>query len=98
MSSSGPAQQGQFEVLYFAGAGSYTKRDVEHMSAPLPLKDLFAELEARYPGIKDKVLDSCLVTINLEYVDIPSPLENQKDEVIIHDGDKVAIIPPVSSG
>lgn len=60
---------------------------------------LFEVLEEKYPGIKNKVLSSCAVTINLEYVDV----EEDDDETpkvarVIQDGDEVAIIPPVSSG
>jgi len=45
--------------------------------------------------MKAKVLESCLVTINLEYVDMP---ENGDKGQVINEGDEVAIIPPVSSG
>ncbi|THV55542.1 hypothetical protein BGAL_0007g00730 [Botrytis galanthina] len=79
-------KEGQFTVLYFATASSYTAKDSETFSAPLPLSRLFETLEDRYNGIKDNVLRSCLVTINLD------------TETIIKDGDEVAIIPPVSSG
>ncbi|KAG6017430.1 hypothetical protein E4U54_007266 [Claviceps lovelessii] len=65
-----PPPTGHFNVLYFAGASSYTGRDCEAWPAPLPLAKLFAELESKYPGFKDKILDSCMVTINLDYVDI----------------------------
>ena len=52
----------------------------------------FNELEKKYPGIKEKVLDSCAVTVNLEYVDL------EENTAVIKDGDEVGIIPPVSSG
>ncbi|KAG5972705.1 hypothetical protein E4U55_000743 [Claviceps digitariae] len=87
---------GHFNVLYFAGASSYTGRDCEALPAPLPLAKLFVELESKYPGFKDKTLGSCMVTINLEYVDIPDvDVENGP---VIQEFDEVAIIPPVSSG
>ncbi|KAG5951200.1 hypothetical protein E4U53_003585 [Claviceps sorghi] len=86
---------GHFNVLYFAGASSYTGRDREAWPAPLPLAKLFAELESKYPGFKDTVLDSCMVTINLDYVDIN---EGGDDGPVIQESDEVAIIPPVSSG
>ena len=59
----------------------------------MEIAKLHDELEKLYPGIKAKVLDSSALTINLEYVD---PLESAGQQ--IHEGDEVAIIPPVSSG
>jgi len=91
---------GHFNLLYFASASSYTRKEGEALPAPLALKDLFPVLEERYKGIRAGVLDSCLVTINLEYVDVPTGESdrNGSDEVVIKEGDEVAIIPPVSSG
>jgi molybdopterin converting factor small subunit len=91
------APPGHFLLLYFASAASYTAKDFETFDAPLPLSSLFDHLEKQYTGIKQKVLDSCLVTINLEYVDIPNS-EKGDSELVIKAGDEVAIIPPVSSG
>lgn len=91
------SKEGHFTVLYFATASSYTSKDSETFAAPLPLSRLFDTLEDRYNGMKDNVLRSCLVTINLEYVDIPET-GSDNTEIIIKDGDEVAIIPPVSSG
>lgn len=100
-----------FKMLYFAAASSYTKKDSDFFEAPLPLSRLFGVLEEKYPGIKQRVLRSCAVTVNLEYVDVDvddgvEPGErngagsgNEKNSVvIIQAGDEVAIIPPVSSG
>ena len=86
---------GHFNVLYFASASSYAGKDREALPAPMPLSKLFAELEARHPGVKAKILDSCLVTINLDYVDMP---EGDAEGPLIEEADEVAIIPPVSSG
>lgn len=91
------APPGHFLLLYFASAASYTAKDFEAFEAPLPLSTLFNHLEKHYDGIKQKVLDSCLVTINLEYVDIPD-CEKGEREIFIEAGDEVAIVPPVSSG
>ncbi|PSS27929.1 hypothetical protein M430DRAFT_160724 [Amorphotheca resinae ATCC 22711] len=96
MSISSKASAGHFTILYFASASSYTSKDSEILQAPLPLSKLFETLEERYPGIKAKVLESCLVTVNLEYVDVTG--ESAGDQTIIQEGDEVAIIPPVSSG
>ena len=47
--------------------------------------------------MKDKVLSSCAVTVNLTYIDIDG--EDAPDAgLVIKEGDEVAIIPPVSSG
>jgi molybdopterin converting factor small subunit len=99
------APSGHFSVLYFASAASFTARSSEHLPAPLEASKLFAALEERHPGITDKVLSSCAVTVNLEYVDVDG--EEWKDDgdgswsnrkLVINEGDEVAIIPPVSSG
>jgi molybdopterin converting factor small subunit len=87
--------KGHFNVLYFASASSVAGKEYEAFPAPLPLGKLFSTLEERYPGITPKVLKSCLVTVNLDYVDIP---KDDDDEQKIQEGDEVAIIPPVSSG
>lgn len=88
---------GHFTVLYFAAVASYTSKESESLEAPLPLGKLFDVLEDKYPGIEAKLLGSCLVTVNLEYVDV-SGEEEGSDTVVIGEGDEVAIIPPVSSG
>lgn len=85
-------QAAKFKILYFAAASSFTKKQTEELPAPLRISDLFNELEKKYPGIKEKVLDSCAVTVNLEYVDL------EENTVVIKDGDEVGVIPPVSSG
>ena len=91
--------KGHFNILYFATAGSYTSKNVEALPAPLSLSKLFSTLEERYEGIRASVLDHSLVTINLTYVDVADD-EAAKDgeEIVIQEGDEVAIIPPVSSG
>jgi molybdopterin converting factor small subunit len=99
MSSNFKVPPGHFVVLYFASAGSFTAREHEFFEAPLPLSRLFQTLENQYNGMQTKVLESCLVTVNLEYVDVPQAGgEGMDQEYIIQAGDEVAIIPPVSSG
>jgi molybdopterin synthase sulfur carrier subunit len=88
---------GHFNVLYFASAGTFTAKESESFPAPLPISKLFDTLETRYAGIKAKILDSSLVTVNLNYVDMPEKPEDPNQHVI-KEGDEVAIIPPVSSG
>jgi molybdopterin converting factor small subunit len=97
MATSAKAPPGHYTILYFASASSYTSKDSEHLPAPLPLSKLFDTLEEKYGGIKAKVLETCLVTVNLEYVDLPEGTGNGS-EMVIKEGDEVAIIPPVSSG
>ncbi|KAI5787650.1 molybdopterin synthase small subunit CnxG [Peziza echinospora] len=90
-----------FTILYFAAASSYTGRSSDSLPAPLAASKLFPLLEQKYPGITKKVLDSCLVTVNLEYVDIPGASgasTPEEEDVVIEAGSEVAIIPPVSSG
>ncbi|KAG6041563.1 hypothetical protein E4U41_003579 [Claviceps citrina] len=98
MAASSPPRppSGHFNVLYFAGANSFTGKEFEPLPAPLPLAELFAELDSRYPGFWDKVLHSCIVTVNLMYVAIPET--GDIDGLVIRELDEVAIIPPVSSG
>jgi len=83
-------------VLFFASAGSFTSKQQQAFPAPMSIKKLFDALEESYSGIKERILESCLVTVNLEYVDIPGP--DDGDGLEIRAGDEVAIIPPVSSG
>jgi molybdopterin converting factor small subunit len=95
------APAGHFSILYFAAAASFTGKSTEHLLAPVPASQLFAKLEERYPGISKKVLESCAVTVNLEYVDIEADgsVDLPPDSIpVIKEGDEVAIIPPVSSG
>ncbi len=102
---------GQFTLLYFASAASYTQKSSDRFSAPLPVSQLFQLLEENYPGMQKAVLDTCAVTINLDYVDLESEEPHDDDDSHSHDegkkmpnsrmiqeGDEVAIIPPVSSG
>ncbi|OTA93625.1 hypothetical protein M434DRAFT_288788 [Hypoxylon sp. CO27-5] len=89
--------EGHFNILYFASASSFISKEFETLPAPLPLRKLFDTLEEKYNGIKDKVLSSCLVTVNLNYVDVPDS-NDESSQAVIQEGDEVAIIPPVSSG
>jgi molybdopterin converting factor small subunit len=91
------APAGHFSILYFAAASTFTAKPSEHLPAPLEAHKLFATLEERYPGIGAKVLSSCAVTVNLEYVDVDGD-DGEQSSLVIKGGDEVAIIPPVSSG
>jgi len=91
---------GSFTLLYFASASTFTRKTSEQIPAPLGASKLFEVLEEKYPGFRKKVLSSCAVTINLEYIDVERDTEDDTSQVdqIIQEGDEVAIIPPVSSG
>lgn len=96
---SGPkAPAGHFTLLYFAASTSYTQKEHDFIPAPLPISQLFDRLEERYPGIKERVLSSSAVTVNLDYVDLQDEGSQDTGGLVIHEGDEVAIIPPVSSG
>lgn len=97
---------GTFTIHYFASASTYTQKPTEHLPAPMPLSNLFPALESRYPGIGQKVLGSCGVSLDGEYVDVGVDLnavsEGKTPDAgntrVIGVGAEVAIIPPVSSG
>lgn len=97
--ATGKPPSGHFNLLYFASASTYAKKSSEHIPAPLEASKLFEVLEEKYPGIKNKILSSCAVTINLDYVDVEEDDNGTlKGARMIQEGDEVAIIPPVSSG
>ena len=91
------APEGHFTILYFAAASTFTGKTSEHLPAPVRARDLFAVLEERYPDIRNKVLSSSAMTVNMEYVDVGEDDAEDADKQI-GEGDEVAIIPPVSSG
>ncbi|PWY78078.1 hypothetical protein BO94DRAFT_537861 [Aspergillus sclerotioniger CBS 115572] len=82
-----------FQIHYFASASTYTGKQTERLAAPLPLSLLFDTLDSMYPGIREKVLSSCGVSLGDEYVDMV-----EDSQVVIKEGEEVAVIPPVSSG
>lgn len=91
------ASPGHFSVLYFASAASFTRKSSDEIPAPLTVADLYNHLEGKYPGIREEVLTSSLLTINLQYVDTEEDGLDTPSKMI-NEGDEVAIIPPVSSG
>lgn len=92
------ASPGHFSLLYFASAATFTRKASEELAAPISVAELFAHLEKAYPGIREKVLASSLLTINLEYVDVDEEKAENATPRMINEGDEVAVIPPVSSG
>lgn len=89
---------GHFTLLYFAASTSYTRKELDFLPAPLLLSQLYEKLEEKYPGIREKVLASSAVTVNLDYVDVEEEAAKGAQGLMVHEGDEVAIIPPVSSG
>lgn len=99
----GKPPPGHFRILYFASAASFTRKAFDDFPAPLDLAKLSQFLESKYFGMKQGVLGSCAVALNLEYVDMDearafSGFGITPTAVVIKEGDEVAIIPPVSSG
>lgn len=92
------APAGQFTVLYFASSSSYTHKQYDFFTGPILLSQMPDVLEKQYPGIKDKVLGSCALTVNLDYVDLDEESGKGEQGLTVQPGDEVAIIPPVSSG
>ncbi|KAF2215835.1 hypothetical protein CERZMDRAFT_109689 [Cercospora zeae-maydis SCOH1-5] len=96
--SSHKAPSGHFTILYFAASTSFTEKEHDFLPAPLLLSQLYDKLDEKYPGIKEKVLSSSAVTVNLDYVDVDEERAKGDKGFAIQAGDEVAIIPPVSSG
>jgi molybdopterin converting factor small subunit len=92
------APAGHFTVLYFASSSSYTHKQHDFFPGPLLLSKVPDLLEKQYPGIREKILGSCALTMNLDYVDLEEEIGKGEQGLIVHPGDEVAIIPPVSSG
>lgn len=92
------APPGHFTLLYFASASSFTHKNHEFLPSPVAVCELFSVLDEKYSGMKQKVLSSCAVTVNLDYVDLQEEAEKGEDGLVIKEGDEVAILPPVSSG
>jgi len=97
MAAPAPAPSGHFAILYFATASAFTGKTGEHLPAPVRAGELFDVLGQRYPGIREEVLTSCAVTVNLDYVEVADEGARDRDRIIV-EGDEVAIIPPVSAG
>lgn len=98
MASAAPtAPAGTCTILYFASASSFTGKDSDSFPAPVALSDLYALLEEKYPGIRASILDNSMLTVNLEYVDVPA-VDSGEIGMMIESGFEVAIIPAVSSG
>jgi molybdopterin synthase sulfur carrier subunit len=80
----------KIKILFFAAAREHVgNRKVEwELPEGLAAGQLKQELCCRFPAMK-ALMEGISVAINAEYVD---------DSAVLHDGDEVAIIPPVSGG
>jgi molybdopterin converting factor small subunit len=92
------APAGHFTVLYFASSSSYTHKQHDYFPGPLLLSQVPDLLEMQYPGIKEKLLGSCMLTVNLDYVDAEEEAAKGEQGLTVQPGDDLAIIPPVSAG
>jgi len=82
-------------VLYFAAASSATGISQEEIPIPdeFKLSDLPPLLHARYPNSKlDEILKTSRWSVDLEMVD------DDLDQVMLHGGEEVGVICPVSGG
>jgi molybdopterin converting factor small subunit len=85
-------------VLYFASASSHTGKSHDFLPVPLKITELYGALDKKYPGFREKVLDSAAITVNLDYVDLDEECAKGEECTVICAGDEVGVIPPVSSG
>ncbi|QIW99498.1 hypothetical protein AMS68_005016 [Peltaster fructicola] len=95
------APPSHFTVLYFASASSYAKKPSgghDFLRAPILATSLFDALETLYPGMKEKVLSSCLLNIDDEYIDLDEEAQKGEQGMMIQAGSIVVIVPPVSAG
>ena len=80
----------QVRVVYFGilrDMASHDRESVE-LADGTRLAELYSQLQQRIPGLA-KFANSLALSINYEYASLDAPL---------HDGDEVALLPPVSGG
>ena len=77
-------------VLYFAGAKEATGVRMESIELPenASVKELLSNLSMMHPKIRD-MLNIIQISVNYEVVD---------KGTVLHEGDEVAILPPISGG
>lgn len=77
-------------VLYFQliRTATGTEREDIELSDPARVEDLISHLEQRHPNLR-RYVPTLLIAVNEEWA------ERKKE---LHDGDTVALMPPVSGG
>jgi molybdopterin converting factor small subunit len=81
-------------ILYFAAARDITgltEELVQFQIESIPLCDVLESLFAQHKGLRE-IWSRSLTSVNIELVD------NDIANIMINDGDEIAIIPPVSGG
>ena len=58
MAEDANAKTETFALLLFAAASTYCDADSLDLRAPMTVREILAHLDAKYPGMKSKVLDS----------------------------------------
>ena len=94
------------KVLFFAKAKELVKassQDIELNSKFNAVEDLLEVVETKFPGLKS--LNRCFVlALNEEYLSEEGMIENEMQlkqkspEILLRDGDELAVIPPLSGG
>ncbi|CAO3646083.1 unnamed protein product [Cunninghamella echinulata] len=81
------------QVLYFAGIVDITQINKEGITikkeTTYTIEDVIKILIEKYGDRLEKILDTCMFAVNMEYVPTSHNLQ---------EGDELAIIPPVSGG
>ncbi|KAI9308374.1 molybdopterin converting factor, subunit 1 [Cunninghamella echinulata] len=81
------------QVLYFAGIVDITQINKERVliknETTYTIEDVIKTLIEKYGDKFEKILETCMFAVNMEYV----PTSH-----ILQEGDELAIIPPVSGG
>ena len=94
------------KILFFAKAKELVKassQDIELNSKFNAVDDLLEVVESKFPGLKS--LNRCFVlALNEEYLSEEGMIENEMQlkqkspEILLRDGDELAVIPPLSGG
>lgn len=95
------------KVLFFAKAKELVKvstQDIELNSKFDAVEDLLEVVETKFPGLKS--LNRCFVlALNEEYLfeeglieNHPMQIKQKTPDILLRDGDELAVIPPLSGG
>jgi len=86
----------QVKILFFAQAREQTKLREGFIALAqnhsIKPKELLASVIESFPGLKP--LENCIILAkNREYLDLES-----QEEIVLRQGDELAVIPPISAG